>query len=290
VPLSCFALVVLAAFIHATWNLLCKRTAAAGVGFIAAYTAIACLAYGPWVWWLLLSVAVPRSASAVACLLGSALLHVGYSLSLQRGYQLAELSVVYPVARGSAPTLSSVAAFTLLAERPSLLGLLGLVGVVVGVVLISTRGDLRALRAVSAQAGLRWGAATGGLIAAYTVVDAYAVRSLGLHPVLLDWFDNLLRLVVLAPALLRRPAANLQRMRGHWRTALAVGVLSPLSYVLVLLAIELGARVSLVAPAREMSMMVGALFGMVLLREALGLWRLAGCLVLSVGVVCLGLG
>jgi uncharacterized membrane protein len=62
------------------------------------------------------------------------------------------------------------------------------------------------------------------------------------------------------------------------------------SYILVLVAIGLGARLSLVAPAREMSMMVGALLGMVVLREAVGVWRLVGCVILTVGVVCLGHG
>ena len=77
-------------------------------------------------------------------------------------------------------------------------------------------------------------------------------------------------------------------MKGRWLLALSVGLLSPLSYILVLGALELGAPLSLVAPSREMSMMVGALFGMVILREPVGVWRLAGCVVLAAGVVLLG--
>jgi uncharacterized membrane protein len=61
-----------------------------------------------------------------------------------------------------------------------------------------------------------------------------------------------------------------------------------LSYILVLTAIDMGAPLSLVAPAREMSMMVGAMFGMVLLREPVNAWRIAGCLTLVLGVVLLG--
>ena len=77
-------------------------------------------------------------------------------------------------------------------------------------------------------------------------------------------------------------------MRGRWPFAVGVGLLSPLSYILVLAALDMGAPLSVVAPAREMSMMVGALFGMVILREPVGPWRLLGCLVLIAGVILLG--
>ena len=77
-------------------------------------------------------------------------------------------------------------------------------------------------------------------------------------------------------------------MKGHWWLALGVGLLSPLSYILVLSAIEIGAPLSLVAPAREMSMMVGALFGMLILGERVNGWRLIGCAILILGVVLLG--
>ena len=76
-------------------------------------------------------------------------------------------------------------------------------------------------------------------------------------------------------------------MKGRWLLAVGVGVLSPLSYILVLTAVDLGAPLSLVAPAREMSMMVGAMFGMIILRETVSAWRVVGCLTLLLGVVLL---
>jgi uncharacterized membrane protein len=93
---------------------------------------------------------------------------------------------------------------------------------------------------------------------------------------------------VLVPLVLYNPARARMLMQGKWLLALSVGLLAPLSYILVLTALDLGAPLSLVAPAREMSMMVGALFGMLILREPVGAWRLVGCLVLMAGVVLLG--
>jgi len=104
----------------------------------------------------------------------------------------------------------------------------------------------------------------------------------------LDWCSNTLRFFLLLPAVLRNRAAAVAAMRGHWPLAIAVGLLSPLGYILVLGALSLGAPVSIVAPAREMSMMIGALFGMLILHERVGAPRLAGCAVLLGGVLLLG--
>jgi len=286
--LAPLTLVVLAALVHATWNLLSKRAAAAGPAFVFAYNLVACLAYAPWVAWLLARGALTWNFSVVGCILLSGLIHLAYSLCLQRGYQVADLSVVYPVARGTGPMLSSVGAFLLLGEAPSSQGVLGLLAVVVGISLISTQGDISAFRRPSGHAGVRWGLATGSLIASYTVVDAYGVKALGIQPVVLDWCSNLLRFVLLAPVVLRNPGRARALMKKRWLLAIGVGVLSPLSYILVLAALDRGAPLSVVAPAREMSMMVGALFGMVILREPVSAWRLVGCLVLIAGVALLG--
>ena len=283
-----FALVVAAAFIHAFWNLLSKRAADGGPSFVFAYNLVCCVAYAPWVIWLLLRNEMPWAWPAIAGIVLSGLIHLAYSLCLQRGYQVADLSVVYPTARGTGPLLSSVGAFLLLGETPTLLKAMGLLAVVVGIGLISTQGDLSTFRRPGGQAGLRWGVGTGALIASYTVVDAYVVKDLGVHPVILDWCSNLLRFILLAPVVLRHLDQARVRMAGRWHLAAAVGILSPLSYIFVLTALDMGAPLSVVAPAREMSMMVGALLGMVVLREAVGRWQLIGCLVLVFGVVLLG--
>ncbi len=281
-------LVVLASFIHASWNLLAKRAASVGPIFVFAYNLIACAAYAPLVLYLLLAGSgIAWNWVGVGFVLISGLIHLAYSLCLQRGYQVADLSVVYPVARGTAPMLSTLGAFLILGETPSGQGVFGLLFVIAGIGLIATQGDLSAFRQQDGQSGVRWGTATGGLIASYTVVDAYAVKTLGIAPVVLDWFSNLLRFFLLAPLVIAKPRRAMEAMRGYWWLAMGVGLLSPLSYILVLAALTSGAPLSLVAPMREMSMMVGALLGMLILREKVGPWRLAGCGVLIAGVILL---
>src|ERR1700712_1652436 len=230
-PLLPLVLVVLAAVIHATWNLLAKHAAAAGPVFVFAYNVVACVIYFPWVVWLVANRELNWNWPVALCLLLSAAIHLAYSLCLQRGYQVADLSIVYPIARGTGPLLSAIGAFILLAEVPSVQGVLGLFAVVAGIGCITIQGDLSAFRKPGGLDGVRWGMTTGALIAGYTVVDGYGVKMLGIHPVILDWFSNFLRFFMLAPIALSNPARTMAAMKGRWWLAIGVGVLSPLSYI-----------------------------------------------------------
>ena len=281
-------LVILAAVAHASWNLLAKRAAMVGPMFVFAYGLAASVIYAPWVIWVLLHEGMVWSWPVVLCILASSLLHLGYSLCLQRGYQVADLSVVYPIARGTGPLLSTFGAFLLLREPASASGIAGMLCVVGGVLLIATQGRLSLFRQPHAWIGVRWGVIIGLFIAAYTVVDAYGVKILLIMPVLFDWFTCVTRTLMMTPHVLKRRATYVPAMRGYWHLAIAVGFLSPLGYILVLYALRNGAPLSLVAPAREMSMMLGTLAGMMLLREKVGPGRLAGCAAILAGVVLLG--
>src|SRR5690606_19181598 len=181
-----------------------KRAAHAGPIVVFAYTVISAVVYLPWVAWLIIEGAMSWTWPVVACIALSGGLHLAYSLFLQRGYQVADLSVVYPIARGSGPLLSTLGAFLILGEQPSGYGLAGLVAIVSGILLISTQGNLAKFRQPAARGGLRWGMITGTAISGYTVVDAYGVKLLGIHPVVLDWCANLVRVVILLPWVLAR--------------------------------------------------------------------------------------
>lgn len=282
--LSLLLVVVAAALLHATWNLAAKQAAVAGPPFVFAYNLFATAAYAPWALWTLSRDGPEWTWTTAAWVVASGGLHLVYSLVLQRGYQQADLSVVYPVARGTGPLLAAVGGFLFFGEEAGPFRLLGLAAVVAGILLIATNGAFRVFGTPRGWTGVRWGAATGGFIAGYTTVDAFAVKVLGVSPVSLDWCSNLFRFVVLGPVVLRRPGTFLDAMRGHWRAAAVVGLISPLGYILVLEAYRRGAPVSVVAPARELSMTAAALLGLVVLREPVGPWRLIGCLILAAGV------
>ncbi len=292
-PLSALALVVLAGFIHASWNIAAKK-ADGDVRFVA-FTALVLMVFwapvGVWVGWQ----QVPLwGVIEWALVLASALIHVGYFIVLLRGYRKADLTVVYPLARGSGPLLSSMVAIVFLGEQISALGLAGILGVVCGVFLIAGGPDLwkaahDPLQQARVRTGIFYGASTGLFIASYTVIDGYAVKVALMSPILVDYVGNLLRLVFLLPTLMRERPVVAQMWRKQRRYALIVGIFSPVSYVLVLYAMQV-APLSHVAPAREVSMLFAALLGGHLLGEKDRGPRILGAVLIAMGVMALGLG
>ncbi|MGC3981529.1 MAG: DMT family transporter [Steroidobacteraceae bacterium] len=280
-PLAICA-VLLAAFTHATWNLAAKR-AANCKHFIWLYSVGAFVFWMPAVIWILLQSRPEFTAAQCWVLLGTAVLHLAYSLALQQGYRVADLTVVYPVARGTGPLLSFLGALLVLGERPGTWAVCGMLLVVIGISLLS--GLFRSADKMDSK-GLTWGLLTGSCIAAYTVNDAYAVKVLLLQPLLVDYVGNVFRIMVLTPKVLKDKARALQEAREFIKPALTVSILGTTGYMLVLYAVQL-APLSHVAPARELATLVGTLMGAALLKETLTFTKVLGALCIVAGVVSL---
>ena len=276
-------LVVSGALIHASWNLLAKRSSG-GALFGWAYSFSAAILYLPLATWATGTSRVEWTLATVLVVFASGVLHLGYSLALQRGYRRASLSVVYPVARGVGPALSVVGAIAFLGEHLACTTVVGTALVVSGVLLIglSRRSD----SSESVWAGLSWGALTGLFIASYTLNDGAVVRFLQLSPIIIDYFGNLVRLIALTPVAVRNHADLGQELRKSWKVILDVGALIPLPYILGLYAMRL-APISVIAPARELSMLAGVLLGWRLLKERHLAASLSGAAMIAAGVLAL---
>ncbi len=285
-----FTLVMIAALLHAAWNLAAKRSGGDHHFLFLVVLAIALL------WSPILLVWGPQElagwTSGDWALVGiSGFIHVLYFLSLLKGYREADLTVVYPTARGSGPLLTALGAAWWLDEQLGPASLAGVVAVSAGVWLIAGGPGWR-LSALNPddrarlRLGLLWGGLTGVMIACYTVVDGYAMRVALLSPLLYDYFANVLRLPWLAPLVWRDRARAVTVWQTQWRAALVVAVCSPAAYMLVLYAFTL-APVSHVAPAREVSMLFAALLGGRLLAERDTGLRVAGAAAMALGVTLL---
>ncbi len=292
-PASAFALVLIGALIHAGWNIVAKK--AGGDARFTFFSGILMAVFwaplalwlgwdvvGGWGWreWTLIGV--------------SGFVHWVYFVCLLTGYRKSDLTVVYPLARGSGPLLSSVVAVVVFGEHISALGVLGIAGVVIGVFLIAGGPGLfrtahDPLRRERVLSGVFWGLLTGILIAGYTVVDAYAVKVMALSPILFDYWCNILRLPFAVIPVLRAPQQAWALWTRQWRHALVVAVFSPAAYVCVLFAVQM-APVSHVAPAREVSMLFAALIGGQLLGEGDRLPRILGAMAIAAGVMALAWG
>ena len=278
---AALALVLTAALLHATWNLAVKgATGEDRVGFVWVYIVTSAVLWVPiGVAWVLVAGQRPDRSWLVGPVV-SALLHVVYQLVLQRGYAEGDLNLVYPLARGAGPMLTFLVAVTVLGQHPTPAEVAGVLAVVGGVLLISLGGH-----ATRPRAGVTWGLATGVTIAAYTLWDNHSVNALDVPPVPYFVLGLVLQLPFLAALLSRR--RDPVPVRAVWRSArtpvLVVAACSPLAYILVLRAMQL-APVALVAAGRESSIVVGAVFGWLVLREPRPARRLVGAVVVLVGI------
>ncbi|MBV2358938.1 DMT family transporter [Thalassococcus sp. CAU 1522] len=260
--LAGFALVLAAAFCHATWNFLVKRLHG-GPELIWLFSAWQVAIYAPLAVWIVATSPGLFGPMQVLFLVGTAVLHLGYFLMLQTGYRHGDLSLVYPTARATGPILSTALAVWLLGEVVSAQMLLG-AGIIVGGVLMLTGG----IRPGAKRAGrsLAFGIGTGLLIGSYTAWDAYAVATLAVPPLLMDYASGIGRAVILAPVARQRWSEVQRFWRDHKRAVLAIAVLNALAYILVLYALTF-TPVAYVAPLREVSVLLSILAGSLLLGE-----------------------
>ena len=283
-PIS-LALVLTAAVIHASWNLLAKRIGG-GASFVWLVALIALTIYAPLNFALDTFAAMTWNATTLLFLLGSGVLQTLYFVTLQRGYKVGDLSLVYPLARGTGPLFATVGAILLLGERPTPLALAGAVLIVGGVFAMSFTGIRNG---VNVRGAVGYGLLTGVFIAGYTLWDKVAVSTLAIPPVLLDTATALVRVVLLLPVVLRRWPEVQTLWRGHTWGLIAVAFFSSLSYILVLFVLQT-TPVSYVAPLREVSILIGTVMGARLLAEGHLHSRLAAASAIVIGVIAIALG
>jgi drug/metabolite transporter (DMT)-like permease len=280
------SLILVAAFIHATWNFLAKR-ASGHATFTWLFAALSALLYTPVAIAVVVFSQTTISLVQAGFMAGSAVLHTAYFLLLNQGYRAGDLSLVYPLARGTGPLLSTIAAVLFLGERPSALALAGGLLIVAGIVVL-TSSPPKPSRGKSRTA-VSYALLTGTFIAGYTLWDKQAVSAFLIPPLVLDWGANLGRALLLTPLALRHWDKVIIEWKNHRFEAFGVALLAPLSYILVLTALQF-TPVSYVAPAREISILIGAAMGARLLGEGDVRRRLAGASAMMLGVVALALG
>jgi drug/metabolite transporter (DMT)-like permease len=279
---TAFALIAAAACAHAAWNFFAKQ-ARGGLPFVWLAGLVAVVTYAlPAATQIAVSDKTV-TAAGIAFMAVSGCLHSAYFTTLQRGYAKGELSVVYPLARGTGPALSVLAAVVILGERPGAIALVGAALVVVGVL------SLAAGHRHSPRSSIVFALLTGVTIAAYTLWDAHAVEDLAQPTIAYYWGSELTRAFVLAGPALRNPAGVRIALQHDRKAILAVGLLSPLAYILVLVALTL-APIAVVAPGREASIVIASLLGTRLLGEGDPTRRATAAVAILGGIACLAAG
>jgi drug/metabolite transporter (DMT)-like permease len=262
---AALALVLFAAFVHASWNFLLKRSGG-GTGLITAASILSLALYAPLVLAVTWFQGYDFKLVHLALMLGSGAVHTGYFLLLDRAYRSGgDLSIVYPLARATGPLLTIVVAVLLLGERPGPTAIGG--ALLIGASALLLTGNPFAWHRSEARHAVGFALLTGCTIAVYTIWDKVSVATWLIPPLVYDWGTNAFRVMLLLPITRgRTPGAMAKAWAEQRGSVVAIALLAPLSYILVLTAMVF-TPVSLVAPAREVSILFAALMGAHLLRE-----------------------
>ena len=292
-------LVLFSAFVHASWNYLLKKSGG-GPGLITAASSLSLVVYAPIVIGALwIQGGYPFRPEHLLLMAGSGLIHTAYFLLLDRAYRSGgDLSIVYPLARATGPLLTIVVAIFALGEHPGTTALAGAVLIGISALVLTgnpfashrSRGGPLQRGGHDPRHAVGFALLTGCMIAAYTVWDKTSVAVFLIPPLLYDWGTNAFRVMVLLPFARRQAPGAMARAWSERRgTVVAIALLSPLSYILVLTAMVF-TPVSLVAPAREVSILFAALMGAHLLKEGDLARRIVAAVGMVLGIAGLALG
>ncbi|MHB1130856.1 MAG: EamA family transporter [Chloroflexota bacterium] len=273
-------LLLLAAIIHALWNLLAKRSLDKQAFIWLVYIASALLVAPALLFY---NLAWPLDAWLI--LLASAAAEAAYCLALARAYTQADYSLVYPIARGTAPPLIALWAGLFLGERPTCGAGLGIALVVVGIAIAGRTAGLRG----QGNTGGRWSGVAAALLVSlfisfYTTLDKAAMRLVPPPPYIALMFAA--ASLMLLPVYRQRLAVVRQEWQHNWWRVLTVAVMLVGGYYLVLVAMG-STNVGYVGAVREVSVVLAALLGWWLLKEPFGAWRTlaAGFMFIGVGLI-----
>jgi drug/metabolite transporter (DMT)-like permease len=268
------SLVLVAAFLHASWNALLKggRDGLWTMTVMGIATSLACAAVAPFL-------PMPAAASW-PYIAASALLHVGYNAFLVRAYRQGDFGSTYPIARGSSPLLVTLGAALTVREWPSWSGAVGILLVSGGIISLAFRG--RRLP----ESGLLYALGTGAIIAAYSVTDGMGGRLSGNTVAYTVWMCLLWGVTALPIYLMRRPGGTV--WRGFRQTGLAAcgGIISLAAYGIVIFAMA-RAPMGSVSALRETSVLFAILLARLFFAEALTARRIVSTIVIAAGALCL---
>ena len=279
--LSVFILVLISAISHAAWNFAARKAAG---NLVAIWLGLwfGCALVLPGVIGIVVYKGLPEtvSAQAIICTIATGLIHGVYFRLVATGYEHGEISLVYPIARGSGIALTAILASLLFKEYFTLLGSIGIGLISAGIMTLSLAADRKANAKVITLA-----LAAGATIVAYALVDKMGVRYV--NPVVYIWSMFLIAAVFLTPFVVRRYRGKLGHLaRQYLGYALVIGVGSIGTYLMILFAFTMG-PVGYIVAVRELAVVLGALAGILFLKERFTIPKAIAICTIVIGIMCI---
>lgn len=273
-------LVFVSGFLHSVWNLYTKKSLNKHVFLwfcqLVAVMVLLPLAIAAWdrMQW---------TETTIMLILASMFLHGLYVVLLAAAYSIGDLSQVYPIMRGTSPLLVPLLGVTFLHEQLTVMGWIGVLSIVAGIALLSHIKFKRQKWSSFKAPALAF--AVGICIAGYIVVDKVALNDV--PAVLLNEAAHLGNLLVLSWTTFHSSGMR-NELQVNWKAMLLGGIIAPGGYLLFLFALSF-APVAQLAPMREIGTVFGTMMGIFILREKQGARRILASLVITFGVIVLGI-
>ncbi|MCP3922697.1 MAG: EamA family transporter [Desulfobacterales bacterium] len=277
------SVLLLATIMHSIWNVYAKR-ASNGFVFVWFIGTVTTILYAPFVIAVLCTTSFSFNLYQIGLLLLSGFLHFAYTLFLLYCYEKVDMTVAYPIIRGMVPVLAGCAGLLFLNENIGNVGLCGVVAIITGVWLVGSTSDNK-----YTLEPILWGLGTAFFAAAYSLCDKIAVTDGGINPIVLDYAGAVMRCVILMPFVFRKPKTVSKAWEEHRTSIFVVGILMPLSFILVLYALKT-LPLTVVVPIRELSVLWGIVIAGALLGEKKILIRLKYALLIPIGVILIIMG
>jgi len=292
---SVFIMVLISAVFHAAWNFSARKAAG---NLVAMWLGlwIGCALVLPGVIGVFVYRGLPEtvSAQAIVCIIATGLIHGVYFLLIATAYEHGEISLVYPIARGSGIALTAILATLFFEEYLALLGSIGIGLISAGIMTLSLaagkttqeKGPLKANSNLPAPPGvISLALAAGGTIVAYSLIDKIGVGHV--HPVVYIWSMFLLAAVFLTPFVVKRYRGKLwQTARQYIGYAVVIGAGSIGTYLMILFAFTMG-PVGYIVAVRELAVVFGALAGMIFLKERFTIPKAIAISTIVIGIMCI---
>jgi drug/metabolite transporter (DMT)-like permease len=273
-----FTLVIISAFLHASWNFATKRVSG-DIGVLYIGLCAASLISLPAV--LLFLYRDGIALSSLYFILGTGAIHAVYFFALSSAYRYGDISVVYPIARGSGVAGTAVVASMLLRENITAIGAGGIFLIVAGTILVGLRFSFQ----IGHYRGVLFALLVGLMIVCYSIVDKLAVRVT--NPVVYIFGMFIAASLIVSPYLLKYRRYEIMRAwRDYKRYSLIIGIGAMTTYLIILFTFRF-AYVSYVVAAREIAVAIGAVMGLVILREEFSLRKVIGIGAIVAGLVIL---
>jgi len=275
-PIAVFAIILLAALLHASWNALVKSAPDKLLTTIMVTTAAAGMSA------VLIPFLTAPAPSSFPYALASALFQIIYFLLVARIYQVADMSEAYPLMRGAAPLVVAIVTALQMEDALSPAAWIGISSICIGVSVIARGSTLKNRR------GIRLALLNALVIAGYTLIDGFGVRKSQAPAAYTLWVFLLTGVPLALWAITVRRSRCVPYLRQHWCLGIAAGIGATTSYGLALWAMTI-APIAVVAALRETSILFATLIAGVVLRESVGRWRVISACIIASGAAILRL-